>query len=572
MFKNTLPLNWVWFSDINSVKEKKYSVLAIFEIAICTFFAIIYSQTVPQLLVNLFKFVFEKNTFIDNQFLSYVSNISYLFFLIPLVPIILMRSPESVLWGQKKLENYWISITFFEISKTSEIIIAVVAAFLGCTMITLFSDPIINLINLEGNLLFAFSALVSSVLSFISTVIIFTGYSFTLSFKAKNFQQIFFKILPTIAFVIFCTSIQIYYHTNILQVSVYHIVFLFLIFLLLIHSRKDEFINTNNEFGEIKSKFGLLGGFPDANPFSTFFTLPFIFGLAVRLLFIRVISSLKYWRKGFINVQKNWKDLNFSTDFLTTTSLMPNAEAVSPKLSTKGLISFWSICYEKNNYPNRKYKFTKLGTFACEKLILIQGIAAYFIVANCYRWALKSTFWAWWLIAISFKKKLNYSRIRDNRTKTTIGWATNPILFTIFIYGIIFFTYYFGDKEFSTMIDSVMKSTINIRSAIKENIVSSFHILAKIWVLFLVPIVCLLLYVKATEVNSLFKKDLEDRKIKNLKHNDQKLYQKSADSLEFLRACFWFVLCQSVWWITLAVVLLPNIRGPFGLIKTSYIF
>ncbi len=269
-----------------------------------------------------------------------------------------------------------------------------------------------------------------------------------------------------------------------------------------------------------------------------FFAIPYMLAVFLRTVAIRVFATLRHLPEGIKALPDNWADNCWRMDVFYPASILPEAYSVSRHLTVKGL---QMALKESRNWR--------------EKVIYAFSILLYWLSANFYRLALKSTLWAWWPLVFFLKPVFDgmSDDERQNRTRMTLSWATKPTLGL----GVFWLLVYLG---YILPIPLVRNLILNL----SENVYLSFEKVNRVidvpsfgliwWGLLISGAVTVVLFSYANQINILFRTELDSGRLQLLSPENQNAFLRLASLQEFWRRTLMFALIQSFWWMSLYVL------------------
>lgn len=358
MSENIKESRWVWISSDDSIQRGQISVLALLEIPLAMAFFWWLSSISPWPWLTLIGLM--------------------------AAPVLLLRSPESVMAGKKMLREYWENEE--EIATAQKWLIGLLSTCLAAGLSYWGTQHILHGQNAWKE--FWQGAILGAIV-LIFTKIFTSAFFLAFSGIGKNISTLVLIFLLAVTGI--CIGVG-------MSISVTVIVGM------ATGVGVSAFLNINI------TKYILIWlGMP-----------AFVLGIFVRTVLIRLWATLHYWRLGLVTFPRNWRETVCVIDAHHLPELLPGAGEIDSDFSLESLLEQRA----RGTAEKKIFTFLYVST-----LILI-----IYLPALLYRWNLKASAWLWGLVALLLSPVL-WANDEEMRSKTAYWttWAIQSGLLSVWV-------------------------------------------------------------------------------------------------------------------------------------------
>lgn len=282
------------------------------------------------------------------------------------------------------------------------------------------------------------------------------------------------------------------------------------------------------------------------------FLIPYILGLILRILCIRIVATVISARKGVREIPRNWYEICVCTDLFYPSALIPGGGDISPFLSFDGLVN-----------ARRTTTVSRLG----KHLFLLAAFIVKLVAAS-YRFAFKATFWLWWPLLLFSRRPFDNCSTEEklNRVRLTTSWATTSWLYFSAIATVIgYVAFFLIGKDDVTAPDTLFRGfLIEVKRAF-DTFFNSPSLLYgayqtkiyRVWIacfaLMAVFAVIYLMLFPSRQLHVLFDEDLRQRKINCLSKDSYLLFEQLAVRQEVTRLATKFFTLEIIWFCLVGI-------------------
>lgn len=349
------------------------------------------------------------------------------------IPLLLMKSKESIKFGVVLFDEYWNKNAKLDEISLGEIVFYGISLFIFSFQMSFIFLGFFSA-NLFGNWFLSDGFLLSgSVVFFISVIKGPLDYGINLKYKSQ--------IIFVITFIGFSSPVFIFdWNINIVFYLIRIFIGLLILKYLIVKYKPQS--SSNNNYLNARNFDGI---------FVVLYTPFLLLGIVIRSIIIRIFATAKYLVIGFECIPKNWWEMSMQQDITYSSELLPGAGKISKYMSCDGLFNFDL----KRGLSDEYTKTTITVHFI--------GLLTFKVISLVYRLSLKSTIWLWLpLIFVSIKKFLFPKKYTINDIRLYLFWTTKSIIMPIAICLLFVVFYIYKNNVNSPLLELIDIEGINL--------------------------------------------------------------------------------------------------------------